>query len=135
MASLTNIDRLLFVYNADSGRWNALVDSAKKLFMVNGCALCSITHGLAGEKQEWRDCADTFGIAIEYVHRDEVSSRLASVVGIDLPAVVAEVAGEYIILMGPDVLERCRGSVADFKGRLNLHASMRGLPCAPWEAA
>ncbi|MBI3608180.1 MAG: hypothetical protein HY207_09445 [Nitrospirae bacterium] len=45
----TKIERLLFIYNADSGKWGAFVDSAKKLLMINGCALCSLTHGLAGE--------------------------------------------------------------------------------------
>jgi hypothetical protein len=126
------IDRLLFVYNADGGKWNAFVDSTKKLFMVNGCALCSITHGLTGEKRDWKDCRDELGVPIDYVHRDEITPRLKEVVDDNVPAVVAEVRGRYILLMGPDVLERCRGSVADFRGRLHLHASMKGLLFPEW---
>jgi len=129
------IDRLLFVYNADGGKWNAFVDSTKKLFMVNGCALCSITHGLTGEKREWKDCRDALGVPIDYVHRDEITSRLCEVVGANIPAVVAEVRGQYVLVMGPDVLERCRGSVADFRGRLHLHASMKGLLFPEWLVA
>jgi len=129
------IDRLLFVYNADAGKWNAFVDSAKKLFMVNGCALCSITHGLTGEKSDWRDCRDELGVPIDYVHRNEISPRLRNVIGESIPSVVAEVNGNYVVLMDPDVLDRCRGSVADFKGRLHLHASMKGLMFPQWLAA
>jgi hypothetical protein len=121
------VDRLLFIYNADSGKWNAFVDSARKLFMVNGCALCSITHGMTGEKAEWQDCRETLGVEISYVHRDEMTPRLRREVGESLPAVVAESAGRYTVLMDTEVLERCRGSVADFKGRLGLYASMKGL--------
>lgn len=129
------IDRLLFVFNADSGKWNAFVDSARKLFMVNGCALCSITHGLTGEKSAWKDCRDELGVPIDYVHRDELSDRLRKVIEDNVPCVVAEVNGEYTVLMGPDVLERCRGSVADFKGRLSLYASMKGMLFPEWLAA
>ena len=49
--SRRRIQRLVFVYAADSGLFHALVDSAKKLLMVKGCSLCAITHGLAGERQ------------------------------------------------------------------------------------
>jgi hypothetical protein len=36
--------------------------------------------------------------------------------------VLAESADGYVRLLGPDELERCRGSVADLKGRLLYHA-------------
>jgi hypothetical protein len=41
------IERLLFIYNADSGALNTIVDSARKLLSINGCPLCSLTHSLA----------------------------------------------------------------------------------------
>ena len=43
------------VYNANSGKWNAIMDGAKKLLAVDGCPLCSLTHGMFGERPEWRD--------------------------------------------------------------------------------
>lgn len=127
MTESNSIDRLVFIYNADSGRWSAIVDSAKKLLTVNGCALCSITHGLSGEKSDWKTCRDELGVPIDYVHRDEVDDGLREIVGDQLPAVIAICGGRKVVLLSPEVLDRCRGSVADFKGRLSTYASMNGL--------
>lgn len=121
------IDRLIFVFSADSGTLNAVLDSAKKLLRIKGCTLCAITHGLAGEKSEWRDCKEELGVPIDYVHRDEISEHLRGVVGDKLPCVVARTGEDFVFLLGPDVLERCQGSVADLKGRLQTLSAMRRL--------
>jgi hypothetical protein len=123
MTSKRTIDRLIFVFNAGSGSFNAFLDSARKLLQIKGCTLCTITHGLAGEKSEWKE----IGVPVDYVHRDEISPELGRVVGDNLPCVVAEAGGELILLLGPDVLDRCKGSVADLKGRLTVFSSMHGL--------
>jgi len=121
------IDRLLFVFAANSGILNAAVDSARKVLMLQGCALCSITHGLTGETREWKDCREQIGVPVEYVHLDEMSTELHEIVGESVPSVVASAGDEYFVLLEPEVLDRCKGSVADFKGRLRLHAAMRDL--------
>jgi hypothetical protein len=127
MATKRMIDRLIFVFSADSGSFNAFLDSAKKLLRIKGCTLCAITHGLAGEKEEWRECKEELGVQIDYVHRDEVSEELRRVAGDNLPCVVAQANNELVFLLGPDVLDRCRGSVADLKGRLRIFAAMKQL--------
>ncbi|HVS32319.1 MAG TPA: hypothetical protein VMS98_12815 [Thermoanaerobaculia bacterium] len=48
------VDRLMFVYNADSGLLATISDSARKLLSINGCVLCSLTHSTMGEKSETR---------------------------------------------------------------------------------
>ncbi|HEX7181766.1 MAG TPA: hypothetical protein VF756_07995 [Thermoanaerobaculia bacterium] len=121
------IDRLIFVFNAGSGSINAFLDSARKLLQIKGCTLCTITHGLAGEKSEWKDCKEEIGVPVDYVHKDEIGPALGRVVGDQLPCVVAEAGGELILLLTPDVLDRCKGSVADLKGRLTVFSSMKGL--------
>jgi hypothetical protein len=121
------IDKLLFIFAADSGSFNALLDSAKKFLRIKNCTLCSITHGLAGEKSEWRECRDELGVPIEYLHRDELSGDLKALVAASLPCVVADSGGDLIVLLKPEVLERCQGSVADFKGRLRYFAASHGL--------
>ncbi len=127
MADTQQIRRLILIYNADSGKLNALVDSARKVLRLNGCSLCSITHGLAGEKAEWRSCRAEIGVPIDTLHRDEIFGPLKQLVGDSLPCVVAETGDGPRLLLTPDVLERCRGSVDDFKGRLLTHAAMRDL--------
>lgn len=122
-----SIDRLIFVYNAESGLLATIADSAKKLLSINGCALCSLTHSLTGEKQEWNSCKESLGVPVDYVHRDELDARLQIVVQHELPCVLAETDGELVMLLRSDVIKRCNGSIPDFRGRLTTHAAMRGL--------
>ncbi len=122
-----SIERLVFVHNADSGILSSVIDSTRKLLSINGCALCSLTHSLAGERNEWTTCKETIGVPVEYLHRDELTPSTRAVVGNQLPCVLAEAGGETIVLLDSEVIGRCKGSVADFRGRLTLHAAMRGL--------
>lgn len=121
------ISRLIFVFAANSGKLNAIVDSVKKVLMVKGCTLCAITHGLAGEKSEWSECKDTLGVSVDYLHPDELRPPLAELVRDELPCVVAEVGGSLSILLSSEVLEQCRGNVSEFRGRLYRNAAMKGL--------
>ncbi len=125
------IERLILVYGADSGRLNALVDSARKLLRIKGCSLCAITHGLAGERSEWSECREAFGVPVETYHRDEMPDDVAALVGAALPAVLAADGDGLQLLMGPEVLDRLHGDIADFRGRLVTHAAMKGLSLPP----
>ena len=121
------VQRLVFVYAADSGLLSALVDSAKKLLMVKGCSLCAITHGLAGERSEWRDCREEIGVPIDIFHRDDMPPPVAAAAQNRLPCVLADTGDEIVPLLLPEVIDRLRGGVADLKGRLVAHAAMRQL--------
>lgn len=121
------IDRLILVYAADSGFASSVVDSAKKMLRLKGCSLCAITHGLAGERSEWRECREEIGVPVVIYHRDDVPEAVAAVAGDGLPCVLAEAEGELVPILGPETLDRMRGDVADFKGRLMARAAMRGL--------
>src|SRR3954470_21214536 len=98
MTAKRRIDRLVFVFNAGSGSFNAFLDSARKLLQIKGCTLCSITHGLAGEKSEWKEGKEEIGVPVDYVHTDEIWPDLRTVVGDKLPCVVAEAAGDLVFL-------------------------------------
>jgi hypothetical protein len=99
--------------------------------MLKGCALCTITHGILGEKAEWKSCKEELGVPIDYVHRDEVSDELKKMTDGKLPCIVAHtVGGEYLLLVAPDVLERCSGSVSELKGKLQYYAAAKGLDLA-----
>jgi hypothetical protein len=121
------IERLIFIFDADSGAMGAIVDTARKLLMIKGCALCQITHGVIGEKQDWKSCKEELGVPIDYLHRDDIPPSLESKVRENLPCIVAQVDGESLILLKPDVINRCRGGVADLRGRLRFYAGARNL--------
>ena len=128
MSETGTIERLLFVYNASSGAFAAIVDSAKKFFRLNGCALCSLTHSLAGEREEWKSCREAIGVAIDYVHRDELTGAMQRAIGNEpLPCIVAVADSRMVLLLRSSVIQRCNGSIADFLGRLNVHAAMQEL--------
>lgn len=131
------IQRLIFVYAAESGLLSAFVDSAKKLLMLKGCSLCAITHGLAGERHEWRECREEIGVPIEIFHSDDTPPEVFAVVDGNLPCVVADTGDDLVLLLRPEVIERVRGNVGDFRGRLAIHAAMRqlDLPMTPEPAA
>ena len=121
------IERLLFVYNANSGKWNAIVDGAKKLLAVDGCPLCSLTHGIFGEKAEWRACKDSFGVPVDYLHRNELTEALRDLTSGRLPCVVARAGNRYEVLADPEMLDRCGKSIAELRGRLIFRAAGKGL--------
>src|SRR5688572_26250869 len=128
MSEKQQISRLYFVYNADSGTLAAIVDSAKKLLSINGCPLCSLTHSLVGERTEWKTCRDTMGVPVDYVHRDELTAAMKASIGNEtLPCVLAESRDNLSLLLTADTIRRCNGSLADLRGRLNIHAAMRNL--------
>ena len=124
------VDRLIFVFDANSGKWDAFVDSAKKTLRLKGCALCAITHGLLGEKEAWKECKEGFGIPIDYVHKDEMDHDLKKVAEGNLPCVISVVDGEPIMLILPDVLEQCKGSVSELKGQIQYHCAINDLEIA-----
>ncbi len=130
MSEKKTIDRLIFIYNAGSGKLDAFIDSAKKLLTIKGCALCSITHSIAGEKKEWKECRQELGVPIDFYHKDEIPESFKNMVAHQLPCIVAQAEGKYIMLVSPDVLERCRGNVDDLKGRIHYYLSAHNFKIA-----
>ena len=127
MGETREIERLVLVFDADAGAWSALVDSSRKLFRLKGCSLCEITHGVLGEREGWASCRESLGVDVEYLHRDELDEALEKQVGDALPCVLADAGGGLEVLLGPDVLDRCAGSLNDFRGRLLHHAARLGM--------
>ncbi len=65
--------KLLFVYNADSGKWNAYLDMAHKIFSPSTypCSLCDITYGIFKIRPEWDNFVQNAPIPFEFLHKDE----------------------------------------------------------------
>ncbi len=121
------IDELVLIFNAKSGLASAIADSARKLFRIKGCTLCSITHGVAGERAEWQECKAAFGVPIRYYHRDDLPDDLRQIAESPLPCILARTGSEYVLLLDPAALDRCNGKVADLRGRLRHRANLEGL--------
>ncbi|MDO6605227.1 GTPase [Arenibacter palladensis] len=74
-------ERLVFVYNANSGIGNALLDSIHKTLDPKSynCNLCAITFGLFSEHRKWKEFRRNSGVDMEFLHRDEFKKRYPNI--------------------------------------------------------
>jgi hypothetical protein len=65
--------RLIFVYNADSGRLNTLFDIGHKILSPGtyACSLCKLSYGMLSETKAWRDFRERSPVEMMFLHRDE----------------------------------------------------------------
>ncbi len=65
--------KLIFIYNANSGKMNAILDSAHKVFSPKtyNCSLCDITFGVLSENKLWKAFRDTSELKLDFLHKDE----------------------------------------------------------------
>jgi hypothetical protein len=99
---------LVFVYNADSGRLNALLDWGHKLVSPGtyACQLCALTYAPLGMKEEWRQAVAALGVPVSFLHRDELKQQ-HGLSGMDLPAVFREQAGRLAPWLAAEALRAC----------------------------
>lgn len=109
------IDRLLFVFEADTGLVSAVLDGVRKALGLGGCSLCALTHGLAGERTEWTSAKASLSVPIVYVHRDELMGEVARVARDRLPCVLADRGGAISVLLEPRDLDACDGNTDTFE--------------------
>lgn len=100
--------------------------------MLKGCALCTITRdldsGTTRNKPEWKQCKAELGVPVVVYTQDTAPAAVMAAAERSAPAVLAETgAGAVSLLMDKAQLERCRGSVADFRGRLRYRLETLGL--------
>ncbi|UHD16925.1 hypothetical protein [Thiocapsa bogorovii] len=107
--------RLLFVYNADSGLFNAMADIGHKIFSPEtyACRLCAITYGLLSEKAEWREFVSSIDAECEFLHRDEFHKREPGLAA-TLPAVFRVTDEGPKLCLDALALNGC-SSIADLK--------------------
>jgi hypothetical protein len=110
---------LLFVYNADSGIFNAASDIAHKIFSPETytCNLCKITYGNFKMKEEWREYLDSLDADLEFLHRDELAHKYG-ITGITLPVVMRNNADTLEEWITADELKLC-SSVTDLKSLIS----------------
>lgn len=68
---------LVFVYNADSGFVNALLDIGHKIVSPKtySCNLCATTHSTFSMRDEWKNFVAGIAVPVEFLHRDELAQR------------------------------------------------------------
>ena len=76
-------EKLIFIYNANSGKRNAILDSMHKIFSPStyDCNLCDITYGLVSENRTWKKFHEESKHDMVFLHKDEFAKKYASKFG------------------------------------------------------
>lgn len=77
------LEKLIFIYNADSGLRNQLLDGAHKILRPDtyACHLCDITYGAFTEIKVWKEFRKNSDLEMEFLHRDKFSKTYRSKFG------------------------------------------------------
>lgn len=80
---------LFFVYNANGGLMNGLLDFAHKNLSPKtySCNLCAITYGNLGMKKEWKQYLEKFPHTTRFFHKDEFTEKYPDFSSEPLPAI------------------------------------------------
>jgi hypothetical protein len=111
----TNPSTLVFVYNADGGALNTLLDIGHKLVspQTYSCNLCALTHSTFSMRGEWRRFVDELGLPVEFLHRDELAERYG-LREARLPAIFLASRSGLKLYIAQEEINRCR-SLDDLK--------------------
>ncbi|MBC6989805.1 hypothetical protein [Hymenobacter sp. BT491] len=84
--------QLLFVYNADSGLANGLLDTFHKILSPRTypCSLCGITYGTVGMRTDWKQYLQALPVKTQFLHRDEFLKAFPQLRYHPLPAVFSQ---------------------------------------------
>jgi hypothetical protein len=68
---------LIFVYNANGGLLNSLLDAGHKMLSPDtyACSLCALTYGSFTERAEWKEFRESSANQFTFLHKDEFESR------------------------------------------------------------
>ena len=84
-------EKLIFVYNADEGVFNTLMDTAHKLFAPSTyeCNLCALTHGVTSMKSEWKSYMSSLNYETRFYHKKGFKQEWPQL-NIELPAILLQ---------------------------------------------
>lgn len=111
--------RLVFVYNADSGLFNALIDFAHKTFspQTYQCNLCAITYSMFGMKKDWQEFLKTLELPLEFLHKDELLKKY-KIENPSLPAIYLKADHDLLLWITTEEINRC-ASLIDLQQRIS----------------
>tara|TARA_R100000541_G_scaffold56474_1_gene65912 strand:- start:52 stop:423 length:372 start_codon:yes stop_codon:yes gene_type:complete len=105
--------KLIFVYNANSGAVNSVLDSAHKLLspQTYQCSLCELTFNALSEKPAWKKFRTTSAIEMVFLHKDEFLRQYQSkwLPKYNFPIILSEENNELHIFMDAENLDTVDG--------------------------
>jgi len=102
-----SVQKLVFVYNADSGKLRAMLDLLhKKLSPATyPCRLCALTWGNTDMYPQWKEFIAAISLPVVFMHKDEFIEANGNAI-CELPALFAEDLGKLQILIGGKEMQK-----------------------------
>jgi hypothetical protein len=118
---------LVGVYDADGSVRGELAYFIGARLGRAHCALCDITHGLLRERDDWKACRAALPVPFDTYHRDDQPEAVRTAAAGRAPVVLVDTEHGLEVLLGPDALEACDGSVAALSAGIDAAVRDRGL--------
>jgi len=99
--------KLLFVYNADSGLFNIVSDFAHKIISPRtyACDLCALTYGNFTMKHEWKTFLNALPLSVSFMYKNEFVKQYN--LAIELPAVFIQSDDDLHVLISNQAIKAC----------------------------
>lgn len=96
--------KLLFIYNADSGLINTMMDIGHKVISPDTyqCNLCDLTFGIVGENKKWKQFREESSAEMIFLHKDEFEQQYNQ--KFDYPIVIQEDQELKIVISQTDLV-------------------------------
>ncbi len=90
--------KLIFVYNANSGKMNAALDIAHKIISPGTyqCQLCQLTHSTLSERDEWKAFRQQSEHEFIFLHKDEFEQTYSE--QFDYPVILQQANESELII-------------------------------------
>jgi hypothetical protein len=100
--------KLILVYNADDGLFNAITDTIHKVMSPSTyeCSLCRFTYGMTGMLKNWRSYLAGVKADKIFLHRSEFQKKYPNCEEA-LPAIFAEKENGIQILVSTEEINAC----------------------------
>ncbi len=113
-----NDTKIIFVYNANGGAYNSLLDYGKKYITPSkyDCELCMVSYGPFGMKKDWKQFTQKLGSPVVFLHKDEFAKRYT--VKTSYPAMIKRTNGKYKVLLDKKDFQKIK-TLDDLKQAVN----------------
>ncbi len=124
---MTASAKLIFVYNAEAGLVQGMLDSLHKTLSPDtyDCALCAITHGFFTMDKTWRAYLKALPVEAVFHHRSDFKQAYPDT-AVDLPAILLAQDGVVSPLVAADEFMELT-SVNDLCAILDARLADKGL--------
>jgi hypothetical protein len=126
-APAQRVVRLVGVYDADSSLHGELAYWIGARLGKRHCSLCDITHGSVRQRPEWKACKAELPTPFDTCHRNDQPANIRLAADGRSPVVVAETTGGNVLLLGPEDLDACGGSIESLVDAIERAIQRHGL--------